>query len=159
MLTRHSSCATIVPGGYPGRTRHFHVKVQRPGGRVLTTQLYFPGEPLNRRDGLFDERLLLRLAAPASGRRVKPGGNAGPGRLRHVGNPNRIIKAAARRVQHQPAARRVLRSPQIISSPVKRMPKPQACATMLLAFPTTIHFTAQTHPISGPNATIPQGGN
>ena len=34
---------SIVPGVYPGRTRHIHVKVQPRGGRVLTTQLYFPG--------------------------------------------------------------------------------------------------------------------
>ena len=36
---------TIVPGGYNNRvrTRHYHLKVQRPGGSVLTTQLYFPG--------------------------------------------------------------------------------------------------------------------
>lgn len=51
--------ATIVPGLYPGRTRHFHVKVQPPGGRILTTQLYFPGEPGNRRDGLHDAALEL----------------------------------------------------------------------------------------------------
>ncbi len=50
---------TIVPGQYPGRTRHYHVKVQRPKGRVLTTQLYFPGERRNQRDGLFDRALLL----------------------------------------------------------------------------------------------------
>jgi len=36
---------TILPAEYPGRPRHLHVKVQRPGARVLTTQLYFPGEP------------------------------------------------------------------------------------------------------------------
>jgi protocatechuate 3,4-dioxygenase beta subunit len=36
---------TILPAEYPGRPRHLHVKVQRPGGRALTTQLYFPGEP------------------------------------------------------------------------------------------------------------------
>lgn len=29
------------------RTRHFHFKVQRPGRRVRTTQLHFPGEPRN----------------------------------------------------------------------------------------------------------------
>jgi protocatechuate 3,4-dioxygenase beta subunit len=52
---------TIVPGLYPGRTRHIHVKVQAPGQPVLTTQLYFPGEPQNRRDGLFDQALLVRL--------------------------------------------------------------------------------------------------
>ena len=35
---------TIVPGLYPGRTRHFHLKVQAPDQDILTTQLYFPGE-------------------------------------------------------------------------------------------------------------------
>ncbi len=48
---------TIVPGLYPGRTRHFHLKVQPPGGRVLTTQLYFPREPGNLRDGLYASAL------------------------------------------------------------------------------------------------------
>lgn len=53
---------TIVPASYPGRTRHFHVKVQPKGGRILTTQLYFPGEPNNRTDGLFRRELLIRTA-------------------------------------------------------------------------------------------------
>ena len=53
---------TIVPGVYPGRTRHIHVRVQAPAGRVLTTQLYFPGEPRNRTDGLFRRELLLALS-------------------------------------------------------------------------------------------------
>ena len=53
---------SIVPGGYVGRTRHIHVKVQPRGGRVLTTQLYFPGEPRNRADGLFRSELLMRTA-------------------------------------------------------------------------------------------------
>lgn len=52
---------TIVPGMYPGRTRHIHVKVQPPGGRVLTTQLYFPDDPGNRRDGLYAPALLMTL--------------------------------------------------------------------------------------------------
>jgi protocatechuate 3,4-dioxygenase beta subunit len=51
---------TIVPAVYPGRTRHIHVKVQRPGGRALTTQLYFPGEAANKRDGLFSDSLVLK---------------------------------------------------------------------------------------------------
>jgi protocatechuate 3,4-dioxygenase beta subunit len=50
---------TIVPGLYTGRTRHIHVKVQAPDGPVLTTQLYFPGEPENDRDGIFSPELLL----------------------------------------------------------------------------------------------------
>ncbi|MEU4078661.1 dioxygenase [Streptomyces venezuelae] len=59
--------ATIVPGLYPGRTRHLHVKVQAPGRPVLTTQLYFPGEPRNNTDSIFDARLLMsvRDAGPA----------------------------------------------------------------------------------------------
>ncbi|SRR5690606_9789522 len=59
---------TIVPGLYPGRTRHFHVKVARRGGRVLTTQLYFPDEPGNRRDFIFDERLLMDVREREGGR-------------------------------------------------------------------------------------------
>src|SRR5215471_11958229 len=53
---------TIVPGLYPGRTRHFHVKVQAPGKRVLTTQFYFPDEPGNRTDGLFNRQLVMRMS-------------------------------------------------------------------------------------------------
>ncbi len=53
--------ATIVPGLYAGRTRHFHLKFQAPGRDVLTTQFYFPGEPGNERDRLFDPALLLGI--------------------------------------------------------------------------------------------------
>ena len=53
---------TIVPAIYFGRTRHYHVKVQAPGSRLLTTQLYFPNEPANLRDGLFRRELLMRVA-------------------------------------------------------------------------------------------------
>jgi len=54
---------TIVPAEYPGRTRHIHVKVQAPGKRILTTQLYFPGDPGNRRDGLYRAELEMKKAA------------------------------------------------------------------------------------------------
>ena len=50
---------TIVPGLYPGRTRHIHVRVQARGRPVLTTQLYFPGVRQNRSDALFDPELLV----------------------------------------------------------------------------------------------------
>ena len=53
---------SIVPGIYPGRTRHIHVKVQPRDGRVLTTQLYFPGESKNRSDSLFRKDLQIRTA-------------------------------------------------------------------------------------------------
>ena len=52
---------TIVPAVYPGRTRHIHVKVQPPGGRVLTTQLYFPNEAENQRDGLYRPELVMQM--------------------------------------------------------------------------------------------------
>ncbi len=52
---------TIVPGIYTGRTRHIHVKVQAPGKPVLTTQLYFPNEPQNRRDRIYNEELLMNI--------------------------------------------------------------------------------------------------
>jgi len=58
---------TIVPALYPGRTRHYHVKVQAPSSRLLTTQLYFPNEPANARDGLFQRALLMRIADAADG--------------------------------------------------------------------------------------------
>ncbi|WP_410675553.1 carbohydrate-binding protein [Amycolatopsis sp. cmx-4-68] len=53
--------STIVPGLYPGRTRHIHVKVQAPGRPILTTQLYFPNEPRNNTDTIFDARLLMTV--------------------------------------------------------------------------------------------------
>jgi protocatechuate 3,4-dioxygenase beta subunit len=56
------SFRTIVPAVYTGRTRHYHVKIQAPGSRLLTTQLYFPNEPANARDGLFSRELLMRVA-------------------------------------------------------------------------------------------------
>jgi protocatechuate 3,4-dioxygenase beta subunit len=58
---------TIVPGLYPGRTRHLHVKVQRAGGEVLTTQLYFPGEERNERDSIFDPALVMTMGTAGNG--------------------------------------------------------------------------------------------
>lgn len=52
---------TVVPAQYPGRTRHIHVKVQAPGRPALTTQLYFPGESANQRDGIFDPKLVMKI--------------------------------------------------------------------------------------------------
>ncbi|HEX7054382.1 MAG TPA: intradiol ring-cleavage dioxygenase [Burkholderiales bacterium] len=55
---------TSLPGNYGARTRHIHVKVQAAGGPILTTQLYFPGEPQNARDGLFRPELVVRPQKP-----------------------------------------------------------------------------------------------
>lgn len=59
---------TIVPGLYPGRTRHIHVKVQAPGGPILTTQLYFPNEPRNSSDSIFNPALLMAIQDTAEGK-------------------------------------------------------------------------------------------
>lgn len=57
---------TVLPGLYPGRTRHLHVKLQPRGGRILTTQLYFPNDAAsNARDRIFDKRLLMNAAGDA----------------------------------------------------------------------------------------------
>lgn len=52
---------TIVPGDYPGRTGHIHVKVQAPNGPLLTTQLYLPGDARNRTDPLFNSATALAV--------------------------------------------------------------------------------------------------
>jgi hypothetical protein len=43
------------------------VKVQGRETSLLTTQLYFPGEPLNAQDSQFDEALLLTVEKSANG--------------------------------------------------------------------------------------------
>ena len=58
---------TILPALYPGRTRHYHIKVQARERPVLTTQLYFPDEPANRRDGLFRRDLAMRITEAPDG--------------------------------------------------------------------------------------------
>jgi protocatechuate 3,4-dioxygenase beta subunit len=66
----HYQLETVVPGLYPGRTRHIHVRVQAPNQPILTTQLYFPDEPGNRGDGIFRPELVVTMrdgASPRSG--------------------------------------------------------------------------------------------
>lgn len=59
---------TIEPGLYTGRTRHIHVKAQAPDGPVLTTQLYFPGEPGNANDSIFDPSLVMSIREAGAAR-------------------------------------------------------------------------------------------
>lgn len=44
---------TVLPGLYPGRTRHIHFRLVQNARPALVTQMYFPGEKGNERDGLF----------------------------------------------------------------------------------------------------------
>jgi protocatechuate 3,4-dioxygenase beta subunit len=57
----HYALETIVPGLYPGRTRHYHVRLQAAHGPSLRTQLYFPDEIQNASDALFRPDLLLKI--------------------------------------------------------------------------------------------------
>ncbi|HEV8343805.1 MAG TPA: intradiol ring-cleavage dioxygenase [Candidatus Binatia bacterium] len=59
---------TVVPGLYPGRTRHFHVRVQAASRPILTTQLYFSGEAGNKGDAIFNPKLAISLRDSAGGK-------------------------------------------------------------------------------------------
>ena len=66
---------TIKPGAYEDRTPHIHVDIATPN-RKLTTQMYFPGEPLNDQDYIlrstrFGETLIAKTAQAAE--EVEPG--------------------------------------------------------------------------------------
>ncbi len=52
---------TVIPGLYPSRTEHIHVKVTGPDGVVHTTQLYFPDVPQNDSDGIFSDAMLVTV--------------------------------------------------------------------------------------------------
>ncbi len=58
---------TVVPGLYPGRTEHIHVKVQAPNGPVLTTQLFMPGVTQNDADGIFDPAMVMTISDTGDG--------------------------------------------------------------------------------------------
>ncbi len=68
---------TVVPGYYTGRTVHIHVKVQAPGARILTSQLFFPNTTqayglnftnLNARDRFINRDCTIALGTLASNR-------------------------------------------------------------------------------------------
>lgn len=66
---------TIKPGAYENRTPHIHVDIASPN-RKLTTQMYFPGEPLNAEDYIlrntrFGETLIAKTAEATE--EVEPG--------------------------------------------------------------------------------------
>ena len=58
---------TVVPGLYPGRTEHIHFKVQAPNGKVITSQLFFPGVAQNDSDGIFNASLVLPIQETSTG--------------------------------------------------------------------------------------------
>jgi protocatechuate 3,4-dioxygenase beta subunit len=58
---------TVVPGLYPGRTEHIHVKVQAPNGQIITSQLFFPGVTQNDEDGIYNASLRLAITETSDG--------------------------------------------------------------------------------------------
>lgn len=58
---------TIVPGLYPGRTRHIHVHAQGPNMPRLTTQMYWPDEASNANDGIYHQSLVMDVQNAADG--------------------------------------------------------------------------------------------
>jgi protocatechuate 3,4-dioxygenase beta subunit len=59
---------TVVPGSYPGRTPHIHVKVRPAHGRsTLTTQLFLPGLASNAADSIYRDDLLLDISRTPQG--------------------------------------------------------------------------------------------
>ncbi len=63
----HYQLETVVPGLYPGRTEHIHVKAKAQGGPLLTSQLFFPGVTENDADGIFVPQLLMQVQSTSSG--------------------------------------------------------------------------------------------
>jgi protocatechuate 3,4-dioxygenase beta subunit len=61
------SLETVMPGLYPGRTRHYHVRLQAAHGPIISTQLYFPREARNAADSLFKRDLLLKMRDTTAG--------------------------------------------------------------------------------------------
>jgi protocatechuate 3,4-dioxygenase beta subunit len=58
---------TVIPGEYPGRTPHIHVKVTPPGGATLTSQLYLPDAVANATDRIFSPELVVKLSEGPDG--------------------------------------------------------------------------------------------
>lgn len=53
---------TVIPGEYPGRTPHIHLKIRASDNSPLTTsQLFLPEASGNESDSIFDERLIIAM--------------------------------------------------------------------------------------------------
>jgi protocatechuate 3,4-dioxygenase beta subunit len=66
---------TIVPGHYRDRDAfrpaHIHVRVSAPGHGLLTTQLYFDGDPYSATDRFFEAPLVMKLASARDGKAAR----------------------------------------------------------------------------------------
>jgi protocatechuate 3,4-dioxygenase beta subunit len=59
---------TIVPAAYENRPQHVHVKVKKPAGQIITTQLYFPNQSQNQQDSIFREETVITIQQESNGK-------------------------------------------------------------------------------------------
>lgn len=60
---------TVVPGRYPGRTPHIHVKLQASQkSSIITSQLFMPGESQNQTDSIFNKDLIMDIKDSSDGK-------------------------------------------------------------------------------------------
>lgn len=63
---------TVIPGEYPGRTPHIHVKVRAStNSAVLISQLFLPDAPGNQKDPIFDSTLVMDIKDVPVGKEAK----------------------------------------------------------------------------------------
>jgi protocatechuate 3,4-dioxygenase beta subunit len=63
---------TVLPGSYPGRTPHIHVKVRAAtASPILTTQLFIPGLASNKTDFIYLDALQMELKDSEAGKRAR----------------------------------------------------------------------------------------
>jgi hypothetical protein len=61
---------TVMPGAYSGRTSHIHVKLaMKAGGKIITSQLYFPRRSRNASDPIFSPSMVIKLDRSEDGSR------------------------------------------------------------------------------------------
>jgi len=65
------SIETVLPGSYPGRTPHIHVKVRANDSSPISTfQLFIPGIPTNEGDFLYQKTLLIKMGDATQGKKA-----------------------------------------------------------------------------------------
>lgn len=58
----HYTLQTVIPGEYPTRTSHIHVKIRAADtSPTFVTQLFLPGIPGNNADGFYDSSLVISM--------------------------------------------------------------------------------------------------
>ena len=59
---------TVIPGEYPGRTPHIHLKIRAMDtSKEYTSQLFLPGVSTNEGDSIFHDALVVKMSEGESG--------------------------------------------------------------------------------------------